>query len=85
MQKKNRIKFYLNSKKLKNQQNSNNVTNNTINNTTNNIKQMNNQLNNINIKVLAFRKEDLSHIKEDVYKKILNKGFKSVANKLNFI
>jgi hypothetical protein len=55
------------------QNNTNNI------NTQNNIeKQQNNiQINN-NIKLLAFGKEDMSHLVDEVYKKILNKGFKSV-------
>ena len=60
-----------------------NIDNSTIS-TINNIKQMN-QLNNINIKVVAFRKEDLSHINDDIYAKILNKGFKSVQNFVEYI
>ena len=35
-------------------------------------------INNNNIKLLAFGKEDMTHIVDEVYKKILNKGFKSV-------
>lgn len=53
----------------------------------NNIKQMNqfNQQNNINIKMVAFRKEDLSHIKDEMFAKILNKGFKSIQNLVEYI
>ena len=61
----------------------NNTNNNTMNNTTN-VAQLN-QLNNINIKVVAFRKEDLSHITNEIYAKILNKGFKSVPNLVDCI
>jgi hypothetical protein len=67
-------------------------TNNTNSNNTNcntaNIKQFN-QLNNVNnnvkINLLAFRQEDLSYIKDDIYKKILNKGFKSVPTLVEHI
>lgn len=38
----------------------------------------NNSNNNINIKLAAFGKEDISYITEEVYKQILNKGFESV-------
>ena len=44
--------------------------------TTNNT--MNVQQNNINIRVLAFNKEDTSTITDDVYTQILAKGFKSI-------
>lgn len=36
------------------------------------------QINNNNIKLLAFGKEDMTHLAGEVYKKILNKGFKSI-------
>ena len=45
------------------------------------IQNIENQQNNIitnNIKLLAFGKEDMTHIVDELYKKILNKGFKSV-------
>ena len=49
------------------------------NNTLNNTKIENQQIiNNNNIKLLAFGKEDMTHIVDEVYKKILNRGFKSV-------
>ena len=47
----------------------NNTNNNTTNNTTNNT---------YNIKLIAFGKEDISTMSEEVYKKIINKGFNSV-------
>ena len=57
------------------------VVNNIINNNTQNINQ--NIVNNVNmnqIKLIKFGEEDLSFIKDDVYTKILNAGFKSVPN-----
>jgi hypothetical protein len=56
------------------------------NNNTNIGKQQNNniQINN-NIKLLAFGKEDMSHVVEEVYKRILNKGFKSVPTFVQYI
>ena len=57
------------------------IVNNIINNNTQNINQ--NILNNVNmnqIKLIKFGEEDLSFIKDDVYTKILNAGFKSVPN-----
>ena len=48
-------------------------TNNSHNNTTNNTANIGQQ-NNINVKLVAFKREDLSFITDDVYKKILNKG-----------
>lgn len=54
--------------------------------TNNNIGQINNNNNNnINIKLVAFKKEDISFITDDVYKKILNKGFKSVPSLVEYI
>ena len=48
---------------------------------TNNIQQnINNE-----IKILAYGKEDLSFITDDVYKVLLNKGFKSVQNLVEYI
>ena len=45
----------------------------------NNINNCNNKIQNIhNIKIIAYGKEDLSHILENDYKMILNKGFKSI-------
>ena len=52
------------------------IQNNTNCNNINGNKILNNTVNNINI--IAFGKEDLSHIKDKDYKLILNKGFKSV-------
>jgi hypothetical protein len=59
---------------------------NNIINTQNNIdKQQNNiQINN-SIKLLAFGKEDMSHLADEVYKKILNKGFKSVPTFVHYL
>ena len=50
-------------------------------NTQNTIENQLNQQNIINtnnIKLLAFGKEDMTHIVDELYKKILNRGFKSV-------
>lgn len=60
-----------NTNTIKNTQKANNIQNNT--NCNNNIQNINN-----NIKIIAYGKEDLSHILEKDYKIILNKGFKSV-------
>ena len=50
-------------------------------NNTNNIQQnIHNE-----IKILAYGKEDLSFITDDVYKVLLNKGFKSVQNLVEYI
>ena len=65
-----------------NNTNSNN-TNNINNVSTANIGQFNQQ--NINVKLVAFKKEDLSFITDDVYKKILNKGFMSVPTLVEYI
>ena len=57
------------------------IINNIVNNNTQNINQ--NIVNNVNmnqIKLIKFGEEDLSFIKDDVYTKILNAGFKSVPN-----
>ena len=72
-------------RKLKKCKKSTNVknSNNNINNTAN-IGQLNQQ-NNINVKLVAFKKEDLSFITDDVYKKILNKGFMSVPTLVEYI
>jgi len=53
-------------KRANNVQYAEKIQNNTLNNTVNNIK------------IIAYGKEDLSHILENDYKMILNKGFKSV-------
>jgi len=68
----------------------NNITNNTINQTINNTNNnttntANIQQNNYNIKILAFKKEDISHIKNTKYPKILNKGFKSIEELVKHI
>ena len=60
--------------------NSHNTNTNTHN--TSNIGQINN---NINLKLVAFKKEDISFITDDVYKKILNKGFMSVPSLVEYI
>jgi hypothetical protein len=59
-----------------------NITQANIGNQFNQFNHLNqlNQQNNINIKLLAFGKEDISHITDEVYKRVLNKGFKSVPN-----
>jgi hypothetical protein len=56
------------------------IKNGTINNIQNAEKIQNNTLNNTvnNINIIAYGKEDLSHILETDYRRILNKGFKSV-------
>jgi hypothetical protein len=56
-------------------------------NNSTNIDQQNIQINNNhnNIKQLAFGKEDMSHLVDEVYKKVLNKGFKSVPTLVNFV
>ena len=38
-----------------------------------------------NIKIVAYGKEDLSYITDDIYKILLNKGFKSVQNLVEYI
>ena len=62
--------------KIKNQQN-NKIT------TQNNIDKQQNI--NVNFKLLAFGKEDMTNLADDVCKKILNKGFKSVPNLVEFV
>jgi len=60
--------------------NANNIQNTNINTTINNntnIQQLNQQ-NNYDIKILAYGKEDLSHIVDKRYRTILDKGFKAV-------
>lgn len=54
------------------------INNNTINNNT--IQNIHNE-----IKILAYGKEDLSHITDDVYKKILNRGFQAVINYVEMV
>jgi hypothetical protein len=46
--------------------------------------QQNIQINN-NIKLLAFGSEDMSYVVDEVYKKILNKGFKSVPTFVQYL
>ena len=65
-------------------------TSNTIQNITNNNNNNNTQNNLItgntfNIQLLAFGKEDISHLTENDYKLIINKGFKSVQELLKSI
>ena len=55
------------------------------NNTTTNSNNTTNTINNINIKVVAFKNEDLSHLTDEAYIKILGKGFKSVQNLVEYI
>jgi hypothetical protein len=56
------------------------------NNNTNIAKQLNQQnIINGNINLLAFGKEDMTHIVDEVYKKILNKGFKSVPTFVEYV
>jgi hypothetical protein len=58
---------------------SNTITKNS--NNTKNVKNSNNTNNTINL--VAFGKEDLSHITEEVYKKILGKGTQSILELIN--
>lgn len=64
-----------------------NVQNNSTNNIIDNRKFIQNIQNNIsgNVKLVKFGDEDLSSIKDDVYKKILNSGFKSVPNLIEHV
>lgn len=50
-----------------------------------NIKQLIQNNNNLNVKLLAFGKEDMTHLADEIYKKILNKGFKSVPELVEFV
>ncbi len=79
--------YYNHVKKCKEKKNSseNNYINNILNKTS--IETLNNYTNitnNLkvegNVKLVKFGDEDLSFIKDDVYKKILNSGFKSIPN-----
>ena len=56
----------------------------TNNNITNHVQvaQLNQQ---VNIKVLAFQKEDLSHIGDDLYPEILKRGFGSVESLVRYV
>ena len=56
-------------------------------NNTSNVSHINtnNTINNINVKVLAFKNEDLSHLTDATYLKILDRGFKSVQNLVEYI
>lgn len=65
--------------KQKQQINNNcNITTNINNINVNNVNTNINQQNNINIEVMAFKKEDLSHLKDEMYHSILNKAFRSI-------
>jgi hypothetical protein len=57
------------------------------NNNTKIDNQQNNNIhiNNNNIKLLAFGNEDMSHLVDEVYQKILNKGFKSVPTFVQYL
>jgi hypothetical protein len=66
-------------KKLKTENNNYKQINQTIS-TQNNI-----QINNNNIKILSFGKEDISHITDDIYKRILKKGMGSVPTLIEYI
>ena len=58
-----------------------NVNNTNTNNTTNNIQQnIHNE-----IKIVAYGKEDLSYITDENYALLINKGFKSVPNFIEYI
>jgi hypothetical protein len=48
-------------------------------------KQINNNINNNNIKLVAFGKEDLGYIEDNIIKKILAKGFSSVPKLIEHI
>ena len=74
--KKNNCSILINDYKLENNVQNNNVNN--IQNVQNIDKQINQTITIQNAKILKFGEEDLSHIKDDVYKKLLNSGFKSV-------
>ena len=68
--------------------NENNIINN--NQTIHNTNVNNTKIDNINInvegfKMVKFGEEDLSSIKDDIYKKILNSGFKSVPNLIQHV
>lgn len=69
------LKLELNKLRLENVKHIQNNNNITIQNNIN--KQQNIQINN-NIKLLAFGKENIGYLIDDIYKQILNKGFKSV-------
>jgi hypothetical protein len=66
------LKTQINNNTNTNNTNMNNTNTNTHSNNTNNISQTN------NIKLVAFGKEDLSYISENITKKLLKKGFQSV-------
>jgi len=63
----------------------NKQNNNNINTKIDKQLNQNNILMNNNIKLLAFGKEDMSHLADEVCKKILNKGFKSVPTLVEFV
>ena len=68
-------------KKFRDLANEYNISNNS--NNTNNIN--NKTVNQNNIIVNPFGKEDLSYISDEIYKKIINKGFQSVPTLVNLI
>ena len=72
---------------LKEKINNININNGKIeNNVITNKNTQNNIVNNYNnIKLIAFGEEDLSYISDEVCKKILNKGFQSVPNLVQFV
>ena len=67
--------------------NENNIIHNnqTIHNTNVNTKIDNININVEGLKMVKFGEEDLSSIKDDIYKKILNSGFKSVPNLIEHV
>jgi len=56
------------------------IEGNMLNNTQNTVNNIHNE-----IKIIAYGKEDLSFITDDNYKMLLNKGFKSVQNLVEYI
>jgi hypothetical protein len=73
-------------KKLKTENYNYKQVNQTIITQTNNIQnQQNIQINNNNVKILSFGKEDISHITDDVYKRILKKGMGSIPSLIEYI
>ena len=73
------------NKNYKNQ--TNNITKNKIRNQQNiQTQNIENQQNNIqNFNLLAFGKEDMSHLADEMYKRILGKGFKSVPMLVEYV
>lgn len=78
--------MYKNPNNMQVNNNSNNTTNNTVNNTTNNTNNItNNTINNIEIQLLAYGQEDLSHLSDHEYKKLINRGYQSVQELIKVI